>query len=248
MNEEVKKESFFSKYRNDSRYKAKVQLLGGFIFILFLVVWINISSMGFSGYMNEIVNEVKEDNNDNVTLINKIKNNNYSFEIEISKTKENVIDKIVYNGNVNGINKIVNKKHNDILEEYYITNNNYYKKNNEVYNLVNSSDYYSFITESFMDLNTIINYINNAKLDSTTNYEDGKVVKNYSLKLKDIVLNNSDENITISLEEFDDTIIFIIDYTKLYNIYVTDKLDNLTINYKINNFDKAEKIEEPIIK
>ena len=199
MKEEVKKESFFSKYKNDSRYKAKVQLLGGTLFILFLVVWINISSMGSSEYLNEIVNEVKE--NDKITLINEIKKNNYSFEIEVSKTKENIIDKILYIGNINGINKLVNKKYNEIIEEYFISNDNYYKKIKENYSLVNSSDYYSFINETFIDLNSIINYVNNSKLESTTNYEDGRILKNYTIKLSEIVMNNSEEKITISVEE-----------------------------------------------
>ena len=77
MNEEVKKESFFSKYKNDSRYKAKVQLLGGTLFILFLVVWINISSIGNTGYLNEVANLINDTPNENINLINEIKNNNY---------------------------------------------------------------------------------------------------------------------------------------------------------------------------
>lgn len=251
MNKEVKEESFFDKYKNDSRYKAKAQLTLWGILIIGLILWINIASV-FSDnsydYLNEVTNTIEEEKES--SLISNLKLNNYSYKIEITKTKDNNEDKIIYDGKVYNNSRKINKIYNDITEEYYIENNNYYQKSNDTYSLVTSNNYYNFISETFMDLNTIINYINVGTLDSTTNFNDGRVAKNYIVKLKDIVLNNSEEYITINVTEdnINSTIDFDVDYTNLYNFYDTNKLNNLKVKYYISDFNKIEKFTDINIK
>ena len=251
MNKEVKEESFFDKYKNDSRYKAKAQLTLWGILIVGLILWINIASI-FSDnsydYLNEVTNTIKEEKES--SLISNLKLNNYAYKIEITKTKDNDEDKIIYDGKVYNNSRKINKIYNDITEEYYIENNNYYQKSIDTYSLVTSNNYYNFISETFMDLNTIINYINVGTLDSTTNFNDGRVAKNYIVKLKDIVLNNSEEYITINVIEdnINSTIDFDVDYTSLYNFYDTNKLNNLKVKYYISDFNKIEKFTDINIK
>lgn len=251
MNKEVKKESFFDKYKNDTRYKAKVQLIGWGVFIIALILWVNISSLFSSSsynYLNEVTNTVKK--KEEIGMISKLKVNNYVYKVEISKNKENIEEKIIYDGKVFNFTKKITKTYNDIVEEYYVDGNNYYLKNNDVYSLVNSDNYYSFISETFMDLTTIINYINVGKIDSTTNYEDGRIAKNYIIKLKDIVLNNSEEFITINVIEdnVNNVLEFDVDYTNLYNFYDVNKLNSLKVKYSIKDFNKIEKFNDIIIK
>lgn len=245
-------DNFLYKYKNNSKYKAKVQLIGWGIFIGILVLWINISSV-FSDdsyqYLNEVTNTIIEEKEES-SLINKLKVNNYLYKIEIIKNKENIEDKIYYDGQVfNNVKKII-KTYNDVIEEYYIENNNYYLKDNNTYSLVTSNNYYSFISETFMDLNTIINYINIGEIDSTTNFNDGKVVKNYVIILKNIILNNSEEYITISVLEdnINNILEFDVDYTNLYNFYDINKLNSLKVKYSISNFNEVEKFNDIIIK
>ena len=247
MNEEVKKDSFFKKYKNDSRYKAKVELLGGCLFILFLIVWINISSIvSYDGYNlidnNINTNIIGEDKNN---LINELRNNNYAYKIEISKTKDNIIDTVIYDGKIYNNTNLVNKTHNEFIEEYYINNNNYYLKNNNIYTLTNSSKYYDFISNTFMDLNSIINYINIGKLVNIEHMNDGKVIKTYNIPLM-----NSEEyiNIIVIEDNINISIEFNVDYTNLYNTYDINKLDNLTLKYNINNIGKIEEFKDIIIK
>ena len=43
---EINKESFFYKYKNDKKYKAKAELTGYVIFILLVILFVNIASLG----------------------------------------------------------------------------------------------------------------------------------------------------------------------------------------------------------
>lgn len=252
MKKEVKKESFFYKYKNDSKYKAKIELFGGCLFILFLIVWINISSI-FSNdnynYIesNTVTNTIEEDKNN---IINKLKNNNYEYKIEVSKVKDNIESKVTYEGKKYNNLTLVTKTYEDKIEEYYIANNNYYLKNNEVYNLTNSSKYYSFISETFMDLKSIINYINVGDLINTDYTNDGKVIKTYNVKISNISMNGSEDVITIVLTEdnVNISIDFNVDYTNLYNIYDINKVDKLNLKYNINNIEMVEEFKDIIIK
>ena len=249
----TKEESFLEKYNNDSRYKAKIQLIGWAIFVGILIVFVNLNS-AFSNNsyigLNNLDNVINEENKEKSSLISKLKINNYIFKIEVSKNQNNNEEKNVYDSKVFNSSRKITKTYNNVIEEYYIENNNYYLKNNETYSLVNSSNYFSFISETFMDLSTIINHINVGTLESTTNYNDGRVVKNYIIKLKDIVLNGSEDYITISVIEdnINNNLEFDVDYTNLYNVYDVNKLNSLKVKYSIIDFDKVEKFNDVIIK
>lgn len=249
MSNNIKKESFFKRYKNDSRCRAKVQLLGGCLFILFLIIWINISYVGSYDGLNfiNITNTVDEYNSG---IINDLRKNNYSCKIEVIKTSANVDDVVVYDGMIYNNTKLVTKIYGDLTEKYYISGNNYYLFNNGAYVLTNSSKYYDFIASTFMNLNSVIDYINVGKLASTDNSIDGKVIKVYNVLLKDISLVSGEGYITINVVEdnINNSIEFNVDYTNLYNIYDINKLDSLILKYNINNIGKIEEFKDIIIK
>lgn len=244
---DIDNESFFEKYKSDSKYKAKVQLLGGIIFIGILVILMNFSSTA-SGDNSNLINLINNneiiENKDNIkdSLINKLKVNNYSYLLEISMNKENILDKITYDGKIFSTSSYVIKTYKDKVEEYYIDKDNYYLKENDKYILVNSNNYYSFVTSSFMDINNIINYINVAEKKETYETQNNKIVTSYNIKISEITLNNSDEYISIDVieEQNSESIELNVNYTNLYKIY-DNKVNDLSVKYIIKDFNKIEK-------
>lgn len=245
--EKNNKESFFSKYQSDPKYKAKIQLIVGGLFILVLVIWINVSNAIYSNDNSNLIdlinNEVENNNvvstNDN-SFVNKLKVNNYSYKLEINMDKEKKHDSIIYDGKIFNTSSYVSKTYNNVIEEYYIDKNNYYLKENNKFVLVNSNRYYSFVSNTFMELNTIINYINAGNLVSREE-KDNLVISNYSIKLSEITLNNGDEYIEIKVTEDNnqDSIELNVNYTNLYKIY-DNKIERLIVNYNIKDFNKIE--------
>ena len=61
--QETENQTFKEKYKSDSKYKAKVQLIGYGLFILFLIVYLNIASMGAK---NKKLSNTTTKNNDNI--------------------------------------------------------------------------------------------------------------------------------------------------------------------------------------
>ena len=156
--------------------------------------------------------------------------------------KENILDKITYDGKIFSTSSYVIKTYKDKVEEYYIDKDNYYLKENDKYILVNSNNYYSFVTSSFMDINNIINYINVAEKKETYETQDNKIVTSYNIKISEITLNNSDEYISIDVieEQNSESVELNVNYTNLYKIY-DNKVNDLSVKYIIKDFNKIEK-------
>ena len=64
-NSKESKQSFFQKFKNDKKYRAKVQLIGYTVFIVFLIVFINVSNVGNNYSYNSVDNNNLNTNNDN---------------------------------------------------------------------------------------------------------------------------------------------------------------------------------------
>ena len=110
----VDENNFLYKYKNDSKFKAKVELCFYGIFILILIVYINIANMG-SNSVNTISNSVLDNNNNNraeeesSNLLQKIDNNySYDISVNITLTSDEVIN-YNYSGKSYGNNIEINK-------------------------------------------------------------------------------------------------------------------------------------------
>lgn len=137
--------------------------------------------------------EESSTNNDNIiNYPNIIETYSYSYNIEI--TRDTYINKYLFTGiNDNG-------KYTEKVELY----NNDSKQYEETYD-------YEDINPKFIDLKTIISYVNNIKEEFTTNYKDGTIQKNYLVKLNNIDNNvTTDNTIEINIYEKDNFITKII--------------------------------------
>lgn len=244
-NKEVKKkeDTFFYKYRHDSKYKAKVQLLGGFIFIIIVAIYARTldSNISYNDYNNIETNEVKNEK----ILLNELQNNNYAYSIDIIKNINDNEEKIIYLGKRKNNKEIITKKINEEeIEEYYVENNNYYIYEGNNYKIASNNKVYDFLSYSFLEINTIINYINSGDKIKETNYNDGKVEKEYQILLKNILLNGNEDYIKITVIEDlnNNSIIFDIDYTTYYNLYDVEKVNRLRVRYNFYDINKIEKI------
>ncbi|MEE3342857.1 MAG: hypothetical protein VZS44_02075 [Bacilli bacterium] len=248
---------FLYNYKNDKRYKSKVQLTGYLVFIILLVIFLNVSNTGnnynYSSKTNSATNttntsvDSKEENDDSA-LFKKI-NSNYTYNINISLTKikddnnnkENIIAK--YNGSSDNDNIIINKITNNNTSTFYKGGEEYYKKNNEEYELVADNDVYDIVSAKYIEFSNIKKYIDKANLDHYTNYSSGKKEYFYNLNINEIIKSyKKEDKITINIVEENDIVVIDIDYTNLFNI-INNKIIECKIKYEYSKIEETEKIE-----
>ena len=225
---EEEKKTFKEKWE-DKKYQAKVKLSGygifiGVIILILLLGGGNTPSDNDTNVDNDTNNSLNSNTNNNIdneVTFTKPNSDNYTYEIEIITKKDNIEDKYYYYGEVNNdtielVKEVGNKKYN-----YKITNNKYYVLNNNNYILTTKEDVYDILDYSYLDTYNINNYLSYSKL----------VNNKYQVYLKDIILdNNSDDYITIELEENN----LNIDYTNLINKLNNEYYDKFLVNMKYN--------------
>jgi len=162
---------FIEKYKTDSKYKAKIQLIGYTIFVIV------VSIFALSGYK-----EPTTTNNDN-----KLTTYNYKININLNdnlyhyygtKEKEEII-----------INKVIDE--NQTLG-YSYKDNNYYRHENDTYVVTTEEEIYDVIEFNYLSLDTIDKYLN-----LSTKKENENIVYLKDI----IIGNSSEEYITILKEE-----------------------------------------------
>ena len=138
-------------------------------------------------------NTSSTNNNEQINNYTNIEENyNYSYNVEI--TKDNKTNKYLFSGISNEGN---------ITEKVELYNNE-----SKIYEGIFD---YEDIDPKFINLKTIISYVNNIKEEFTTNYKDGTIQKNYLVELSKIDSNiNSIETIEINVYEKDGFITKII--------------------------------------
>lgn len=217
MKEEKKKLTLKEKLK-DKRERAKLELLFYGIFFLAIIVFTRI----LSGY-----NDVPKVNNTK-SFINEITDNyEYNIDININNNKYKYYGKRL--GNNMSINKVIDNKY----DYFYKMGNKYYiLDNNGNYILTSVEDIYNYIDYRYLDISNIKEYI---KLGTKDN-------NNYNIKVSDIILNsNNTNNITISIDELNNTI--TLDYTELFKID-NNNLNKEIVTIKYTNINKINSLEE----
>lgn len=217
MKEEKKKLTLKEKLK-DKRERAKLELLFYGIFFLAIIVFTRI----LSGY-----NDVPKVN-DTKSFINEITDNyEYNIDINIDNNKYKYYGKRL--GNNMSINKVIDNKY----DYFYKMGNKYYiLDTNGNYILTSVEDIYNYIDYRYLDISNIKEYI---KLSTKDN-------NNYNIKVSDLILNsNNTNNITISIDELNNTI--TLDYTELFKID-NNNLNKEIVTIKYTNINKINSLEE----
>lgn len=217
MKEEKKKLTLKEKLK-DKRERAKLELLFYGIFFLAIIVFTRI----LSGY-NDIPKV-----NDTKSFINEITDNyEYNIDINIDNNKYKYYGKRL--GNNMSINKVIDNKY----YYFYKMGNKYYiLDTNGNYILTSVEDIYNYIDYRYLDISNIKEYI---KLSTKDN-------NNYNIKVSDLILNsNNTNNITISIDELNNTI--TLDYTELFKID-NNNLNKEIVTIKYTNINKINSLEE----
>jgi len=245
----VKEKVSFREKMKDKKYSAKVQLIGYGIFILIIVIYAKFSVSNYDyNYTNDIQNN--PENIDDVvseSLLASI-NNNYDYEIVVDikeKKDENVGDSIdelttlKYSGsNYKNVRTI------EILDQvYYLKNNNYYKKIEEGFEKVDVTLIYGEFNYKYVELKEILGYLDDAVLDHTTNYSNGKIVSTYYLYLKDILTNYYENDyIEINVSEDVEKLEIEIDYTNLV-LQENDNIEEYRVKAIYRNINEVEEFD-----
>lgn len=256
---EENNDSFLQKMKNDKKFSAKVQLIGYGIFILALVIYVNISSLGGNrGIVGNIIshsdfinNGSNIDKNDN-SLLKRLRDN-YSYEISVKVgknslnvlTNENVVvdENILYSGKNYDKYKEINKMVNDNKMLYYKVDNNYYVSNDNVITLVKDSIVYDVVSFEYLELDKILKLIDKASLDHVTDYSSGRKESVYHLMVKDVVVNHQkDDVVEIKVEEDNGVLKLNIDYSNLF-VLIDDSIVQCNVEVIVKQIGEVEKFE-----
>ena len=212
------------KYKEDSKYRAKIKLLLYTIFTILVAIYVrNISS--------SIVNQ------DTIEPITK--DEEIVESTDIIEIKEEYIEHITVN--INDENKYqfiikkqnntedISKEINDLTTYYKKNNDEYYKEIDNNYIKTTKEEVFDPIEYDYLDLNNINLYLKKA----TKNNQE------YMVYLKDIMLNNDTEDYFII--RINDKLINI-DYTPLIKITNSD-IFKYHVSIELKEFESGEESE-----
>lgn len=258
--QEAENQTFKEKYKNDSKYKAKVQLIGYGLFILFLIVYLNIASMGAK---NTKLSNTTIKNNDNIPT--KENNNietktdkelgqwlkdigtNYEYDVVVSSKIKNdngeeTNTQTHYWGKTYQNKMIINKEANGSTTYFLKEDNNYYLNELDNYTLSKKEVVYSEIDEDIIEFDMLNLLLKNASLDHVTNYSSGKKEYEYHLKIRDIIKTyQEDTEISFEIVIEDNVVTVEVDYAPMINIVEqVKKQEEYKVTYLYKNIGKIE--------
>ena len=258
--QEIENQTFKEKYKNKSKYKAKVQLIGYGVFILFLIVYLNIASMGTK---NTKLSNTTTKNNDNITT--KENNNietktdkelgqwlkeigtNYEYNVVVSSKSKNdngeeVDTQTHYWGKTYQNKMIINKEANGSTTYFLKEDNNYYLNELDNYTLSKKGEVYSELDEDIIEFDMLNLLLKNASLDHVTNYSSGKKEYEYHLKIRDIIKTyQEDTELSYKIVIEDNVVTVEVDYAPMINIAEPEKKqEEYKVTYLYKNMGKIE--------
>lgn len=198
---------FLEKWRSDSKYRAKIQLLLYGVFIIGVAIYAATLN-NHAPISNNIDINPNTDNFDEQVI--KIPDK-YNYIIDI------VIDdiKYQYSGTKESTKTTIIKTKDNITTNYMYQSNEYYLEDDGNYIKTTKDEVYDIINYNYININTINEYLNKAT----------KRENQYLVYLKDIILgNDSDEYFTIIVNDNN----IDVDYTPLMK-----QFNNNVVNYKV---------------
>ena len=238
--------SFWNKYKNDNKYKAKVQLSLYVVFIVLVIIYINVTNIGNNYNYDNSVNNIGNDLNDgdvDTNLFDNISNNyNYSVSVFFSeKNNDSILEKKYgYSGKRYKDNIIINKSIDNNTSTYYKIEDEYYANYNGEYKFIDNSVIYDLVNRKYIELDYVKKLIKKATLDHVTNKSNGNNNYKYSLLVRDIIQTYKGEdviNIDINIEE--QVLKIDIDYSSLFK-QMDENILICKISYEYTNIDKVE--------
>lgn len=199
---------FIEKWKNDSKFKAKVQLLIYAAVVIIMLLFAFLSG-GSSDY-NEKLSEIKSNIKTSIKIPAK-----YTYTIEINKNNT----KYRYEGTITE-NKETITKITDLDANSYIKVDNIYHQGTSVMNsTVSKEEIYNVIEYSYLNLETINKYLSVSKREDDI----------YKAYLRDIIIGHESEKyITFKIEGKK----INIDYTSLLQLF-DQSIENCNIEYII---------------
>lgn len=243
--------SFLEKYKTDSKYKAKIQLIGWGIFLLVLIIYLNIAELSSpSKPLTNTVTPIRDTEKENAKLgewLDKI-GNNYEYEVNIATKKkdgENIVsDEVRYFG-ISNLNRLT-------IDRSYQGNTLHYRKeadqyyfvvDENTYQEVLEEDVYSIIKAEYVTKEGMKNFLENASLDHVTNYSSGKKEYEYHLKVRDMIKTyQGDDEITFQVSEENGQIKVEVDYAPLLK-ELSLSYTECKVSYLYQNIGKVEEIQ-----
>lgn len=201
-------QEFMQKWNSDPRFKTKVQLSLYTLFVIFVAIFAlsgnrtvnENNTQNQTQEENNSINKTNDDNNNkdnNIETIEIPTEYNYKINITINETNYK------YTGEKNTIRQTLTKTVDNIDTNYIYENNSYYKEvDTENYILTTKEDVYDVVEYSYIDLNTINQYLSKSI----------KVENINQVYLKDIILGNDSEDYITIIKENNK---IKIDYTEL---------------------------------
>lgn len=241
MSNKKNNNSFIYRFKNDSKYNAKVQLMGFVIFVVIIVIYLNISRIGDNYDYNNVINKIDNKSNDEVVSIFDKINDNYTYNISISAKSKDKDVTIIYSGKRYEDNTIINRNSSGVNDVFYKISDEYYINGDNNYKYIDEDIVYEFVANKYIELDGVMNLINKASLDHLSNESNGEINYLYKLAIKDVVLSYSGSDIIdIKVNVFGDVLTIDIDYTNLFK-EVYDDIDEYLIKYVFTDIDKVEK-------
>ncbi len=236
---EVNEESFFYKFKNDSKYNAKVQLIVYAAFILFVVIYLNISGLKGNYDYNSVSKTIAGNKKvESTSLLDTISNNyNYVVTIGIKKGEESI--NLEYSGKSYGENMVINRK-DASNTTFYKVGDEYYSKEEDSFKYIDVETVYEMLSYKYVEIEKVKELIKKAELDHMDNVSSGEVNYKYTLPVKDVVKSyNGSDTIIIDVNVLNSVLTINIDYTNLFKEIYKD-YSECNIKYVYTDIDKVE--------
>ena len=218
---------FYEKYRTDSKYKAKIQLIGYLSVVFLIIIYVNVSAAtsssrvdipSFSKEEDIPSSSLKESSLESLDLLKKIKDNyeyEVSFQCAFLHDEVEEEENIRYSGRRYENNMEITVDDSLKKNMFYKVDSRYYEKNDEGFELVPVENIYSFYKD-YVEFESLREYLDKASLDHVTNYSSGKKESVYHLRVSDIIKSSMDSLVVeFTVLEENDILTITVDYLNL---------------------------------